>query len=125
MASEKVWKLTHIFFRYFSPINNIIIYDHKTKTIHRNSSKILWFWSQFCFAILSLAVSEYYVLIRGSEHLRNSESLQTIAFMFAILYAGVAGLFIVFTISVGCLGDAYYDFFNAAVRLQQKIQSKY
>jgi len=126
MTSEEAWKLTETFFRYMSPINYIIIYDHKTKTIHRNSKKILWFWSQTAFTILSLMVSEYYLLLRNSEYLpSHTKSLQAVAFMFGILYAGISGLYIVFTISVGCRGDAFYNCFNTVVRLQQTLQSTF
>jgi len=125
MASKEVWKLTRILFRYMSPINYIIIYDHTTKTIHRNSKKPLWFWSQFCFVLLSLGVSEYYIFIRGSEIFKRSESLQTIAFMGAILYAAIGGLFVVFTITVGFNGNTCFNCFNTLVKLQQTLQSKF
>jgi len=74
---------------------------------------------------LSLGISEYYIFIRGSKHLRSSESLQTIAFVSAILYGGAGGLFVVFTLSVGFNGNAYFNCFNSVVKLQQTLQSKF
>jgi len=44
--------------------------------------------------------------------------------MFGTLYAGIAGLFLVCTISVGLRGDTFYSCFNAAIRIQRQKQGK-
>jgi len=93
-------------------MNYVTIYNAKTNTTHRNSDKILWLWSQVAFILISASVGEYCLLLRNSEYLKSSPSLQAIAFTGAILYIGIVGLYIVFTISVDCNGDTYFNCFN-------------
>jgi len=123
MTSKQVWNLTNIFFRYMSPINYIIVYDPKTRTISKNTKKKLWFYTQTVAILLTGMIGVYFIVHPDSESVKNSKSNQAMKSMFGILYAGILGLYAVFTFSVGCRGDAFYCCFNTLLRLQDKLQS--
>jgi len=120
MASQGVWSLTRIFFRYMSPIKYIILYDPKSRTISRNTKEEKWFYFQAAITVSSAIIFVYYVLIFDSKYLMDSPSLRAVAIVFGILYASITGLYSVFTISVGFRGDTFYNCFNAVVRTQRQ-----
>jgi len=124
MESKEVWNLTRIFFRYMSPIKYIILYNPKTRNISLNSKNRRWFYSQASFTILVAIIWVYFLLNPNLESIQNSKSMRKGAFMLGILYAGIIGLYAIFTFSVGCRGDTFYCCFNTLIRLQHKLQSK-
>jgi len=124
MASQEVWNLTEIFFRYMSPINYIILYDPRSKTISRNKKHQLWFYFQLVLPILSELDLVNYVLVNKSDYINNSKALKAVAYIFLILYAGIVGLFSVSTISVGFCGDTFYNCFNTVIKTQRQMQGK-
>jgi len=125
MASQEVWNVTKIFFRYMSPINYIIVYDAKSRTIHRNTKQKGWFYSQVCLVIVSAVVAIYFVINSNAPLENNFQTTQSMVYMFAFLYGGAAGLYLIFTISVGFRGDIFYSCFNTIIKMQQKLQSNY
>jgi len=69
----------------------------------------------------------YFGINHKSEYLPDDDSnksLRTVAIMFTILYAGLTGLYTVFTISVGFRGNIFYDCFNAVIGAQRQQESK-
>jgi len=125
MTSKEVWNLVGIFFRYMSPVKYIILYDHKARTISINTTNKQWFFSQASLTVFAAILGVYFLLNPNSEYMKNVKSLRTVGHMFGILYAGIIGLYAVFTISVKCRGYAFYCCFNTVIGLQTKLQSKH
>jgi len=86
MASEKVWKLTYIFFLYMSPITFVALYDSKPKTISKNTAqKHWWFWFQAIFTVFAVVTGVYFILFYNSLFLNSSKFLKPVAFRLGIL----------------------------------------
>jgi len=63
-----------------------------------------------------------YLITNPNASFQNkiNKTIQTVAFMFAILYAGIIGPYTVFTMSVGFRGDTFYNCFNNVIRAQRQ-----
>jgi len=124
MASQEAWYLTKVFFRYFSPFKYILLYDSQSRTIRRNTKQQNWFYFQASITILSAFIGICFVVDPNATYENDPNITQSMVYIFAILYGGIAGLYTVSTISVGIRGDTFYNCLNALIRMQHKQQSK-
>jgi len=122
MASLEIWNLVSVFFRYLSPFKYIILYDPKNRKIRRNTQQQFWFYFQASVSIMTALIIIYLIINPSATF--PSKTIRTVAYMFAILYAGITGLCIVFTISVGFRGDTFYNCFNNVIGAQRQQEGK-